>query len=159
VAGGREELEHLLTGDILNVTGGEVGQRVVLFAALAGFYATFHERFALISSDPTSAFAQGMRVRLWDFLFYAAFALVVVSFVRVAGVLLIFAYLIVPAVCAVALARTWMARLVVGWGVGAAASLLGLTASYWLDLPTGAAIVCACGVMLLLVGASRVSLR
>jgi zinc/manganese transport system permease protein len=152
VAGGREELEHLLTGDILNVTGAEVGQRALLFAVLAAFYATFHQRFALISSDPEQAFAQGLKVRLWDFLFYAAFALIVVSFVRVAGVLLTFAYLIVPAVCGVTLARGWMGRLAIGWGVAATASILGLVASYWIDLPTGAAIVCACGLLLVLVG-------
>ncbi|MGI8618430.1 MAG: metal ABC transporter permease [Gemmatimonadaceae bacterium] len=151
VAGGKEELEHLLTGDILNVTKGEVAQRAVLFAALGVFYGAFHRRFALISSDPKQAFAQGMRVRLWDFLFYAAFAIVVVSFVRVAGVLLTFAYLIVPAVCGVMLARTWMRQLVIGWATAALASLLGLLASYRLDLPTGAAIVCVCGLLLVLV--------
>ena len=151
VAGGKEELEHLLTGDILNVTKGEVAQRAVLFAALGVFYGAFHRRFALISSDPKQAFAQGMRVRLWDFLFYAAFAIVVVSFVRVAGVLLTFAYLIVPAVCGVMLARTWMRQLVIGWATAALASLLGLWASYRLDLPTGAAIVCVCGLLLVLV--------
>ena len=150
VAGGKEELEHLLTGDILNVTGAEVGQRTIIFLALAAFYAAFHKRFALISSDPASAFAQGMKVRLWDFLFYAAFSLVVVSFVRVAGVLLTFAYLIVPAVCGVMLATRWMSRLAIGWGVAVTASLVGLVSSYWLDLPTGAAIVCACGLLLVL---------
>jgi len=153
VAGGKEELEHLLTGDILNVTGAEVGQRAALFVVLAAFYAAFHNRFALISSDPEAAFAQGLKVRLWDFLFYAAFALVVVSFVRVAGVLLTFAYLIVPAVCGVMLAQRWMRRLAIGWGVAATASLLGLWTSYRLDLPTGAAIVCACGLLLVLVSA------
>lgn len=148
VAGGKEELEHLLTGDILNVTRGEVAQRAAVFAALGVFYGVFHRRFALISSDPDQADASGMRVRLWDFLFYAAFALVVVSFVRVAGVLLTFAYLIVPAVCGVMLAQQWLGRLLVGWAVAAAASLIGLWASYRLDLPTGAAIVVACGLLL-----------
>jgi zinc/manganese transport system permease protein len=152
VAGGKEELEHLLTGDILNVTGPEVAQRAGLFAVLAGFYGAFHKRFALISSDPDGAQAQGIRVRLWDFLFYAAFAVVVVSFVRIAGVLLTFAYLIVPAVCGVMLAKQWMGRLIVGWIVAAAASLIGLSVSYLLDLPTGAAVVCACGLLLALVG-------
>ncbi|MSR06466.1 MAG: metal ABC transporter permease [Gemmatimonadetes bacterium] len=158
VAGGKEELEHLLTGDILNVTGAEVAQRAGVFAVLGGFYGTFHKRFALISSDADEAFAQGLRVRLWDFLFYAAFALVVVSFVRVAGVLLTFAYLIVPAVCGVMLARHWTGRLLVGCGAATVASLLGLLASYQLDLPTGAAIVCACGLLLVAVG-TFVSLR
>ena len=153
VAGGKEELEHLLTGDILNVTAAEIGRRVALFAVLAGFYATFHTRFALISTDADAAAAQGIGVRLWDFLFYAAFALVVVSFVRLAGVLLTFAYLIVPAVCGVMLAQGWRQRLVVGWIVAVSASLIGLVTSYWLDLPTGAAIVCACGLLLALAGA------
>ena len=152
VAGGKEELEHLLTGDILNVTKGEIGQRVLVFAALGAFYGAFHKRFVLISSDPERAFAEGLRVRLWDFLFYAAFALVVVSFVRLGGVLLTFSYLIVPAVCGTILATDWMKRLAIGWGVAAAASLLGLWASYKMDLPTGAAIVVASGLLLAVVG-------
>lgn len=148
VAGGKEELEHLLTGDILNVTAYDVMSRAGIFALLATFYAVFHRRFALISTDHDQAEASGVRVRLWDFLFYAAFALVVVSFVRVAGVLLTFAYLIVPAVCGVMLARSWRDRLLVGWGIAVLASLVGLYASFSLDLPTGAAIVVACGAAL-----------
>jgi zinc/manganese transport system permease protein len=151
VAGGKEELEHLLTGDILNVTKVDVGQRAAIFAVLAGFYGAFHRRFALISSDPDQVEGQGVKVRFWDFLFYAAFALVVVSFVRMAGVLLTFAYLIVPAVCGVMLAHRWLGQLAVGWGIAAAASLLGLWASYRLDLPTGAAIVVVCGLLLAVV--------
>jgi len=151
VAGGKEELEHLLTGDILNVTRGEIAQRALLFLVLGGFSAAFHKKFVLISSEPDTAFASGMRVWLWDFLFYAAFALVVVSFVRVAGVLLTFAYLIVPAVCGTMLADRWGRRLAVGWGIAVLSSLLGLVASYQMDLPTGAAIVCASGVILALV--------
>jgi len=151
VAGGKEELEHLLTGDILNVTRGEIARRALLFLVLGGFYAAFHKKFVLISSEPDTAFASGMRVWLWDFLFYAAFALVVVSFVRVAGVLLTFAYLIVPAVCGTMLADRWGRRLAVGWGIAVLSSLLGLVASYQMDLPTGAAIVCASGVILALV--------
>jgi zinc/manganese transport system permease protein len=142
---------HLLTGDILNVTSADVGQRAALFAVLAGFYAAFHQRFALISSDAEEAQAQGLHVRLWDFLFYAAFAVVVVSFVRLAGVLLTFAYLIVPAVCGVMLAQRWRGRLAIGWGTATAATVLGLWASYRLDVPTGAAIVCACGLLLVVV--------
>ncbi len=151
VSGGKEELEHLLTGDILNVTAGDVFTQALLFAALAGFYAAFHRKFALVSRDAEAAEKQGISVKLWDFLFYAAFAVVVVSFVRVAGVLLTFAYLIVPAVCAVMVGSTWTKRLITGWGIAAGASLAGLYASYRFDLPTGAAIVCACGLALVLV--------
>ena len=151
VAGGKEELEHLLTGDILNVTVSDVGQRAAIFAAIAAFYAVFHRKFAIISSDYAGAIASGMSVRFWDFLFYAAFAIVVVSFVRIAGVLLTFAYLIVPAVCAVMLADEWKSRLIIGWVIAVVASLVGLAASYRFDLPTGAAIVCACGLLLAIV--------
>jgi len=159
VAGGKEELEHLLTGDILNVTKGDILQRLLVFAALGAFYGAFHKRFVLISSDPERAFAEGIRVTLWDFLFYAAFALVVVSFVRLGGVLLTFSYLIVPAVCGTILATEWAKRLAIGWGVAAAASLLGLWASYKMDLPTGAAIVVASGLLLLVVGVVHATRR
>ena len=158
VAGGKEELEHLLTGDILNVTRDEIGQRGILFGVIAMFYAAFHRRFALISSAEDETGTQGINVRLWDFLFYASFAIVVVSFVRIAGVLLTFAYLIVPAVCATMLADRWSRRLIVGWIVAVSSSLIGLWTSYKVDLPTGAAIVCASGALLAVVGI-MVSLR
>jgi zinc/manganese transport system permease protein len=151
VAGGKEELENILTGDILNVTAAEVGQRAALFAAVAVFFVACHKRLALISEDAEHAFAEGLRVRLWDFLFYAAFAVIVVSFVRVAGVLLTFTYLIVPAVCGATLTNGWRNRLVIGWGVAVVASMIGLITSYTMDLPTGAAIVCACGLLLVVV--------
>ena len=143
VAGGKEELEHLLTGDILNVTSADVAKRAGTFAALGVFYGVFHKRFVLISGELRSRRSPtGMSVRLWDFLFYAAFALVVVSFVRIAGVLLTFAYLIVPAVCADMLAKDWARRLVdrVDWWRPRRASS-GFWTSYKIDLPTGAAIV------------------
>jgi zinc/manganese transport system permease protein len=158
VAGGKEELEHLLTGDILNVTRGEIGQRSLLFLGLAVFFGVFHRRFAAISDMHDEPETHGFSVRLWDFLFYAGFALVVVSFVRVAGVLMTFAYLIVPAVCATMLAASWSKKLIVGWIVAVTASLLGLWSFYEVDLPTGAAIVCACGLILAFVGIG-VSLR
>ena len=153
VAGGKDELEHLLTGDILNVTVDEIGQRGLLFAVLAAFFAAFHRRFVHISTDPEDAAKSGIGVRLWDFLFYAAFALVVVSFVRIAGVLLTFAYLIVPAVCGTMLATQWSKRLIIGWLVAVMSSIIGLWASFKMDLPTGAAIVCVAGLLLAVVGA------
>lgn len=149
VPGGREELEHLLAGDILNVTAGGVLQRALLFGLLSGFYAAIHPRLALITTDPQAAVERGWSVRSWDFLFYSAFGLIVVSFVKLAGVLLTFSYLIVPAVCGVLLARGWPSQLAAGWGTSFAASVLGLFLSYVMDLPTGATIVCTCGLILI----------
>jgi zinc/manganese transport system permease protein len=89
-------------------------------------------------------------VRWWDFLFYALFGLVVTSFVQIGGVLLVFSYLIVPAVCANFLASRLPIMLVIGWVIAMLASVAGLFASYQLDLPTGAAVVCVLGLALVL---------
>ena len=89
-------------------------------------------------------------MRLWDFLFYASFGVVVASSVRIAGVLLVFSYLIVPALAGVAVGGALSRRLLVGWAFGTGVSVLGLLASALLDLPTGATVACMFGVMLLL---------
>jgi zinc/manganese transport system permease protein len=90
-------------------------------------------------------------VRAWDFLFYALFGLVVTTFVRIAGVLLVFSYLIVPAVCAVLIARRLTMRLLAGCIIALAGGIGGLFASFYADLPSGAAIVCTLGSLLVLV--------
>jgi zinc/manganese transport system permease protein len=127
----------------------------VLHAAVGALHWCWRWPFVLISTDPAGAWAAGWRVRSWDFLFYASFGLVVTSSVRVAGVLLVFSSLIVPALAAGLVASGLGPRLVVGWVFGAAVSLLGLLASAVLDLPTGATVVCAFGVALLAVALGR----
>ena len=104
----------------------------------------------MISTDPEAAFRQGWRVRLWDFISYASFGLVVTSSVRIAGVLLVFAYLIVPALAGTALGVSTGSRLLIGWGFGTLVSVVGIAASATLDLPTGATVVCVFGLTLLL---------
>jgi len=93
----------------------------------------------------------GIHVRFWDFLFYALFGLVVTSFVRIAGVLLVFSYLIVPAVCGINLAQRIGIRLLIGWIIALVGGVAGLFLSYWWDLPSGAAIVCTFGALLIAV--------
>src|SRR5205814_9687738 len=102
----------------------------------------------LVSFERDRAYAQGLRVRWWDFLFYAAFGLVVTSFVRIAGVLLVFSYLIVPAVCGINLARRISHRLLIGWVIAWIGGIGGLFLSFWWVLPSGAAIVCTFGAIL-----------
>src|SRR4029077_11155786 len=101
--------------------------------------------FFLISTDPDAAFSQGWRVRAWDFVFYASFGGVVTSSVRVGGVLLVFSYLIVPALAGVALGGGVAARLIIGWGFGTLVSILGMVASAAPDPPTGAPRGCPLG--------------
>jgi zinc/manganese transport system permease protein len=105
----------------------------------------------LVSFDRDRAYQKGLRVRWWDFLFYASFGLVVTIFVRIAGVLLVFSYLIVPAVCGINLARGTRARLLLGWVVATLGGIGGLYWSFYSDLPSGAAIVCTFGVLLVIV--------
>jgi zinc/manganese transport system permease protein len=146
---GTEHVRSMLVGSLLAVRGSEVVQVAVLYSLVGLLHWFCRHSFFLISTDPDRAFAEGRRVRLWDFLFYASFGVVVTSSVRVAGVLLVFSYLIVPALAATAVGSTIATRLAIGWAFGALVSVLGVAASASLDLPTGATIVCAFGVTLL----------
>src|SRR5882724_7757220 len=146
-AEGDEEIKQMLVGNILLVTPAEVWKCFALFVAVGIFHFVLRRNFLLVSFDRDRAYQKGLRVVWWDFLFYATFGLVVTVFVRIAGVLLVFSYLIAPAVCAVSLVRSIPARLLVGWAVSLVGSIAGLFLSYWWDMPSGAAIVCTLGAM------------
>src|SRR5690348_9912912 len=154
-AEGDEEIKNMLVGNILLVTPREVWERFALFVAVGVFHFIFRRNFLLVSFDREVAYEQGLRVRWWDFLFYAVFGLVVTSFVRIAGVLLVFSYLIVPAVCGINLVSSVRARLVIGWITATIGGIGGLFWSFYGDLPSGAAIVCTFGA--LLIGVSAIS--
>jgi zinc/manganese transport system permease protein len=147
-AEGDEEIKNMLVGNILLVTPLEVWKCFGLFLAVGIFHFTLRKKFLLVSFGRETAFQQGLRVRLWDFLFYASFGFVVTSFVGIAGVLLVFSYLIVPAVCAISLVGSLRNRLIVGWIVSLAGGVIGLFLSFHFDLPSGAAIVCTFGALL-----------
>jgi len=149
-AEGDEEIKKMLVGDILLVSPYDVWKCFALFLAVGILHFVLRKSFVLVSFNRDRAYEQGMKVRWWDFLFYAAFGLVVTSFVRIAGVLLVFSYLIVPAVCGINLARKLGARLLIGWIIALLGGIGGLFFSYWGDLPSGAAIVCTFGGILVL---------
>jgi zinc/manganese transport system permease protein len=151
-AEGDEELKRTLVGDILLVQPREVFQAFGLYAVIGIIHVIFRKRFIQISFEPERAVAEGVSVRAWDFLFYVLFGFVVTSFVHIGGVLMIFSYLIVPAVCANLLAQSLRNKLIIGWLTATIASIAGLYVSYSHDLPTGASIVCTLGAALLLVG-------
>ena len=144
---GSEHIKQILVGSILTVTPAEVGRLALLYAPIGLIHWLARRPLLDISFDPDGAGAR-RAVRWWDFVFYASFGVVVTSSVRLAGVLLVFAYLIVPATAAAALARSAWGRLSVGWTLGVLVSLGGLVASWIWDLPTGATIVVAFGVAL-----------
>src|SRR5881227_2075507 len=150
-AEGDEEIKNMLVGNILLVTSAEVGKTFALFIAVGILHFVLRKNFLLVSYDRDGAYQKGLRVRWWDFLFYAVFGLVVTSFVRIAGVLLVFSYLIVPAVCGINLARRISLRLLIGWVIAWVGGIAGLFLSFWWDLPSGAAIVCTFGAILILI--------
>ena len=152
---GNEELRRTLVGEVLLVRPGEVLRTFALFVAVGAIHVVFRRQFWLLSFDPQRGRSEGLRLWFWDFLFYVLFGVVVTSFVRMGGVLLVFSYLIIPAVCANLFATSLRAQLAVGWTIATLASVGGLYASYRLDLPTGAAVVCALGVALLIISIGR----
>ena len=147
---GNEELRRTLIGEVLLVTPGQVLRTFALYVVIGLVHFFCRKKFLAISFEPDRVEAEGVSIHWWDFLFYAMFGWVVTSFVQIGGVLLVFSFLIVPAVCANFLADTLGIRLLIGWATATLASVAGLYLSYTLDLPTGAAIVCTLGVALLL---------
>ena len=150
---GMEHLRGMLVGSILSVGGGEVLKVAILYSAIGLFHWLCRRPFFLISTDPDAAFREGLPVRWWDFLFYASFGIVVTSSVRIGGVLLVFSYLIVPALAGIILGGRLATRLLIGWSFGTAVSVVAMVGSATLDLPTGATVVCAFGLSLAILGA------
>jgi zinc/manganese transport system permease protein len=153
---GGEEIENLLVGSILWVTWKAVLQTLVLYAALGVLFLLVRNKVERLTADPEAARAAGMRIAWWDFVFYAIIGIVVTRSVQVAGVFLVFTFLVVPAVISILLGVRH--RLPVGWALGTIVSAVGAALSYAMDLPTGATIVCVFGLTLLLV-ATGVALR
>jgi zinc/manganese transport system permease protein len=154
-----EHLKDMLVGNILAVDWPEVAKTAVLYGAIGVFHYIFRHKFLAISMDHAGAADRGVSVRFWDFLFYASFGFVVTSSVAIAGVLLVFCYLIVPSVAAMLYADTVGRRLAIGWTMGTVVSAVGVYLSLVLDLPTGATIVVTFGVVLAVMAALRPLIR
>jgi zinc/manganese transport system permease protein len=149
-ATGGEELKHMLVGDVLLVSLSEVLNMSVLYGVIGIFHVIFRKQFLAISLTPEIAEASGMKIRVWDVLFYMSFGVVIVKSVAIVGVLLVFSYLVVPAVIAQMFSETIIGRLLAGWVVAIAASMLGILWSFYADYPTGPAVVVMLGILLIL---------
>jgi len=126
-AGERDEIEHMLVGQLLFVDWPTILKTLAIYIPIALVHIAFRRPFLAISREGEGAVPTRMRLRAWDFLFYATFGVVVTSSVQIAGVLLVFCFLIVPAACAALFATGVWPRLLLGWGIGglAGAVLLG----------------------------------
>ena len=152
---GAEHFQELLAGSLIWVTWPVVIKDLVVYSAVGLFHYLFRHRFILITEDPREAERRGWSLRWWDFLFYLSFGLVITLSVEIGGVLMVFTYLVAPAIIALASSASWGRRIAIAWGVGLTGSAIGLIASYRWDFPTGPAVVCALGAILLLFALGR----
>jgi len=148
-ATGGEELKHMLVGDVLLVSLPSVISMAILYGCIGIFHVIFRKKFLAISLDPETAESSGINIRLWDILFYMSFGVVIVKSVAIVGVLLVFSYLVVPAVIAQMFSDTVGGRLLLGWLVAILASMAGIVWSFYSDYPTGPAVVVMLGLFLI----------
>ena len=148
VPGGGEAVEKTLVGSLLWVTWPTIEKLAIVYAVLGVFQYVLRHRFLTISFHPEEAETAGWKIRWWDFLFYLSFGVVITLAVPIAGVLMVFSFLVVPAVIANLFTADKRKLALISWGSGALASVLGLWLSYTKDLPTGPLIVCMYGLLL-----------
>lgn len=152
---GDEHIKNILVGNLLWVTPGHVGLIAVLYGIVGVFHFAFRKRFLTMSFQHDAPESKGRSAMLWDLLFYMSFGFVITSSVQIAGVLLVFSFLVVPAVFAAMFANGLRMRLLISWTLGFLVSVLGMLVSYEADLPTGAAIVATFGGALVLAAIVR----
>jgi len=148
---GAEHLKEILVGRIVWVRWDEVRAAAIAYAVIGAIHYVLRDRFLLISLKPDEAFRRGLNVRFWDFLFYMTFGFVISFSVDVAGVLLVFIFLVVPAVAAILITGRLLYQLLIGWAMGTVVTVGGIVLSYYLNLPGGPAIVSFYGLVLILV--------
>jgi zinc/manganese transport system permease protein len=152
---GAETIHDTLVGSIIWVTWPIILHKSVVYAVLMAIHWLGRRRFVTISFHPTEAAAAGWTIRWWDFWFYVLFGVAVTLSVPVAGVLLVFTMLVVPATVAFLFTRDIRRLVVISWSTGVIASFLGLWLSYLGDLPTGPLIICMYGALLVIAGLLR----
>jgi len=148
---GAEHIKELLTGSILWVKWTTIFNAGIIYIIIGIFHYIFRRQFLLISEDAEKAHEQGLSVRFWDFLFYVSFGVVITHSVGTAGVLLVFVFLVVPAIVSIIITDVLWKQLVIGWGLGVVVSILGLYISYVADLPSGPTVVAFYGIVLAIV--------
>ena len=149
---GAEHIKETLSGSLLWVTWPTVFKVAAIYAAIGVFHWMLRDRFTVISMDPDEAYRRGWIVRWWDFLFYLSFGVMITFSVEIGGILMVFAYLVIPACVAILIHAGMRTRLAIGWAIGAIGSAIGLVGSYYLDMPTGPAVVVVLGFMLVAAG-------
>ncbi len=148
---GAEHIKEILTGSILWVKWSTIIKAAIVYSFVGIFHFIYRKQFILISEHPEEAYKKGMNVRFWDFLFYVSFGVVITHSVGTAGVLLVFVFLVVPAVASMLITNVLWKQLIIGWALGVFVSIIGLYISYAADLPSGPTVVAFYGAMLIII--------
>jgi len=143
-AEGAEHVNETLTGTLIWADWGSVLQLAIPYSALGLFYWFARKPIHAVTFAPETA----KNPRLWDFVFYATFGLAITFSVAIAGVLMVFSTLVVPAVIAFFFTEHFGRALVIAWISGAVAIVLGVSVSFWADVATGPLLVCSFGAVL-----------
>ena len=146
---GAKQVQSIMTGRLLWVDWSTVGVTASVYGSLGVIHWLFRRPLWRVSENHDASTLTGMAVRAWDFLFYASFGVAISLSVRTAGVLLVFVFLVVPAMVALLLTERRGLQLVIGWSVGAVVTASGLLMSHLFDLPSGPTVVTWYGVVLL----------
>lgn len=155
--GGHVHIEEMLSGSILWATWNDVVWSAGIFAAVGLCFYAFRRPFRMISEDYEGAVAGGYNTVGWDFLFYVLVGIVITTAVRVAGVVVVFTFLIIPATLSAAIASGWMGRLLVAWVFAAVSAAVGLLFAERFDFSVGPAIALFLGEALVVVGVLRLA--
>ena len=149
---GEADVLKIFFGNILASESGQLWSMAAVLLAVLAFHLMLHRRFVALSFEEH---AELRKKGVWNFLFYITLGLCIALAIRTAGVLLVFTYLIVPAVGALMVAERFWARFWVAFGFAALASYFGLFFSYRADLPTGSTLVATFGLGLVLIFAMQ----
>ncbi|MBU0717765.1 MAG: metal ABC transporter permease [Planctomycetes bacterium] len=152
---GHEKMEAMLVGSILFVSWRQVALMSALYLVLGLFHLAARRHFLEITQSVTGSEKAGKLVRLWDCLFYGSFALMVTQSVSIAGVFVVFSYLIIPGACAVLFADRFGPQLVIAWVLATITTVAGLALSALADMPTGSSLVSCFGAALVLLAVAR----
>lgn len=150
--GGHVHVKHMLIGSILWTKGADVVWSALVFSVVGLLFYLMRKPFTRISENYEAAAEQGMRVVLWDFLFYALLGIVIILAVRIAGVVVVFCFLIIPATTSAIFSSKWGVRLLLTWLFGGVAALLGLLFAYCLDFSLGPSVALFSGLVLVVCG-------
>ena len=150
-AEGAEHIRETLTGTLIWVDWPTIAKMAAVYMIVGALHYALRGRFLAVTFRPEGA----ERARLWDFLFYVSLGIVISFSVEVAGVLMVFSALVIPAVVAFLYTDSFGVALLLAWGSGALAIVGGISASFFWDIATGPLLVCSFGVLLVVAAALR----